>query len=292
VGLWIEAVTQGLAYAFLAWAALLSLRILRFADISVDGTFTTGAAVAAVLLLRGTHPVLATLAAMVAGMAGGALTGLIHTKLGINDLLSGILVMTGLYSVNLRIMERSNLPLLDSNSIVDLPEKLGLKLSDTWAPFAVFLTLVLVTRTVLVWFLKTDYGLALRATGDNSVMITAQAVNTDLVKIVGLALSNGLAALAGALIGQYQGFVDISMGIGSLVAGIAGVIIGERLMGERSVAWRVAAAVMGAVTFRLLIAGALYAGLNPVDLKLITAVFVLIALSIPALRRKRRKVAA
>ncbi|MGV3615488.1 MAG: ABC transporter permease [Fimbriimonas sp.] len=284
MGLWIGAATQGLAFAFLAWAALLSLRVLRFADISVDGTFTTGAAVAAVLLARGSSPLVACSAAIVAGLAGGAITGLIHTKLGINDLLSGILVMTALYTVNLRVMGKSNMPLLDTKSIMDFGQRFG----DTWGPFATFLVLVVLGRFALVAFLKTDYGLALRATGDGPMMVPAQSVNTDLMKIVGLAVANGMAAFSGALIAQNQGFVDIAMGIGSLVTGIAGVVIGERLLGVRGVGWNVTSAVIGAVTFRLLIAGALRVGLEPNDLKLATAVLVLIALSIPALRRRRR----
>lgn len=277
-----------MAYAFLAWAALLSLRVLRFADISVDGTFTTGAAVAAVMLLRGQHPLVACSAAIVAGLLGGAITGLIHTKLGINDLLSGILVMTALYSVNLHVMGRSNMPLLDTKTIIDFTKGFGLKLDDTWAPFVAFLALAFVFRFALYGLLKTDYGLALRATGDGPTMVPAQSVNTDLVKIVGLALANGMAALSGALIAQYQGFVDIAMGIGSLVTGIAGVVIGERLMGLRGVGWNLTSAFAGAIAFRLLIAFALRIGLNPIDLKLATAVFVLIALSLPGLKRRRR----
>lgn len=287
MNLWIGAATQGLAYAFLAWAALLSLRVLRFADISVDGTFTTGGAVAALLLLKGQSPLVACAAAIVAGLVGGAITGLIHTKLGINDLLSGILVMTGLYSVNLHVMGRSNMPLLDVKTVVDTFRGLGIALDDTWAPLVVFLLIAMIFRFALVALLKTDYGLALRATGDGPAMVPAQSVNTDLVKIAGLAMANGLAALSGALIAQYQGFVDISMGIGSLVTGIAGVVIGERLLGIKGVGWNVTSAFAGAILFRLLIAGALRVGLNPMDLKLATAVMVLVALSLPGLRRRR-----
>ena len=290
---WIEAVTQGLAYAFLAWAAVLSLRVLRFADISVDGTFTTGASVAAIMLLRGDSPVLACGLAIVAGMIGGAITGLLHTKLGINDLLSGILVMTGLYSVNLHVMDRrSNLSLLDAKTIIDTARGMGLRLDDTLGPFAVFLVIVVAFRFLLVALLRTDYGLALRATGDGPQMVTAQSVHTDMVKIVGLAIANGLAALSGALMAQYQGFVDIAGGIGSLVTGIAGVVIGERILGVRGVGWNITSAVIGAVTYRLLIAGAIRLGLNPVDLKLATAVLVIVALSLPALKRRRRRAVA
>jgi putative ABC transport system permease protein len=285
--LWIGAATQGLAYAFLAWAAYLSLRVLRFADISVDGTFTTGAAVTAILLMRGQSPLVAGAGAIAAGMAGGAVTGLIHTKFGINDLLSGILVMTGLYSVNLRIMGRSNLP-IDEKTILGLAQDLGLRLDYTWAPFVTFLLLAVAFRFLLVALLKTDYGLALRATGDGPAMVTAQSVNTDLVKIVGLALANGMAACAGSLWAQRQEFVDVNMGIGSLVSGIAGVVIGERLLGVRGVGWNVTAAAVGAVAFRLLIAGAIRIGLNPVDLNLAMAILVLVALSLPALRRRGR----
>lgn len=285
---WIGAVSQGLAYALLALAAYLSLRVIRFADITVDGTFTTGAAVSAALALVGWNPWTALVVAIGAGMVGGAITGLLHTRLGINDLLSGILVMTAAYSANLHIMGKPNLGLIDAKTVYDLPGQLGLKMRDEYAQLLVLAVLGLLLVFVLRWFLRTDYGIALRATGDNEAMVPAQGVNPKTVKLVVLAVSNGLAALGGSLVAQYNGFADISMGIGALVAGIAGLVIGERLLGTRRVGVRVLGAVVGAIVYRLIIAFALVKGLNPNDLKALTAVFVLLVISLPGAHRFRR----
>jgi len=287
--LWIGAISQGLAYVFLALGIYLTFRILDFPDLTVDGSFVTGAAVTGILLIKGVHPVISVLAAILAGCLAGAITGLINTKFQINPLLAGILVMTALYSVNLHIMGRSNLPLLREKTVITLLENLNLPISKELLSLALFLVLAIISRFALVWFLHTDLGLALRATGDSPSMITAQGVNTDTMKILGLSFSNGLVAFSGSLIAQYQGFADVGMGIGMLVAGIASVIIGETVIVKKGISWVVSGVILGAIIFRLLIALALKVGLNPIDLKLITAVFVFLALALPRLRRYRKR---
>ena len=286
--LWWSTLAQGLAYVALAWGVYLSSRVLRFPDITPDGSFPLGAAVAAALILGGVHPVLATLAAFVVGMAAGYLTGVLHTRFGVTELLTGILVMTGLYSVNLRIMGRSNLSMLDKSSVVTtlhdlLPVTAGWSADLTFG--LLFAAMMVVLGVVLVWYLRTDFGLAMRAVGDNPAMITAQGVDRRRMVELGLALANGLVAFSGALIAQYQGFADVGMGVGTLVGGMAAVILGETLKPKR---WGLGATIimvaLGALGFRALIAVALRIGLNPVDLKLATAVFVLAALVLPKVR--------
>ena len=287
--LWIGAITQGLAYAFLALGIYLTFRILDFPDLTVDGSLVTGAAVTGILLTKGVHPGLSILASILAGCLAGSITGMIHTKFKINPLLAGILMMTALYSINLHIMRRSNLPLLQERTLISILEGLNLPLSKELLPLIMFLVLAVIIRFALVWFLHTDLGLALRATGDNPSMITAQGVNIDTMKILGLVISNGLVAFSGSLIAQYQGFADVGMGIGMLVAGIASVIIGETVVVRKRISLTVSGVILGSITFRLIIALALKAGLNPIDLKLITAVFVFLALALPRLRRLYKK---
>ena len=286
--LWWSTLAQGLAYVALAWGVYLSSRVLRFPDITPDGSFPLGAAVAAALILGGVHPVLATLAAFVVGMAAGYLTGVMHTRFGVTELLTGILVMTGLYSVNLRVMGRSNLSMLDQPSVVTALSDLVPATAGWSADLAfglLFGAMMVVLGLVLVWYLRTDFGLAMRAVGDNPAMITAQGVDRRRMVELGLALANGLVAFSGALIAQYQGFADVGMGVGTLVGGMAAVILGETLKPKR---WGLGATIimvaLGALGFRALIAVALRIGLNPVDLKLATAVFVLAALVLPKLR--------
>lgn len=285
------ALSQGLAYALLAWGAFLTLRVLKFADITVDGSFTTGAAVASVWVLSGRDPVLAILAALVAGAAAGALTGLLHTKLGINDLLSGILSMTALYSVNLHIMGRSNLALIGSKTVVTRLQEVAPFLSGDAAPLVLFAGVAALALALLGWFLRTDLGLAIRATGDNPRMAMANGVSINTMKVIGLALSNGLVGACGGLMAQYQGFADVTMGIGTLVTAVAALILGESLFGRRSLGWVLFGVGLGAVLFRLIVAMALSRGLDPIDLKLVTALFVVVALVIPSLKKRfaRRK---
>jgi len=285
--LWLSTLAQGLAFIALAWGVYLSSRVLRFPDITPDGSLPLGAAVAATLILAGVHPVLATAAAFFAGMVAGYVTGLLHTKLGVAELLTGILVMTALYSVNLRIMGRSNLSLLDRDTLASrlqsgFPATAGWSSDTTFV--VIFLVLMLSLGLTLGWYLRTDFGMAMRAVGDNRAMITAQGVDPRRMIELGLALANGCVALSGALIAQYQGFADVGMGVGTLVGGMAAVILGETLKRGRWGLWATIAMVaFGAILFRALIAAALRIGLNPMDLKLATAAFVLLALALPRL---------
>ena len=287
-GFWFSAMVLGLAFAALAWGVYIASRILRFPDITPDGSFPLGAAVAATMMVSGVDPLFATIAAFFAGMVAGYVTGLLHTRLKVTELLAGILVMTALYSVNLHVMGRSNISLLDratlATRLADLVPAVGSWSNDA-AFGAVFVIVMLALGLALTWFLRTDFGMALRAAGDNPAMITAQGVDRRGMVELGLALSNGMVALSGALMAQYQGFADVTMGVGTLVAGMAAVILGETLRPKR---WRLGATIamvaVGGVLFRTLIALALRIGLNPVDLKLATAAFVLLTLVLPQLR--------
>ncbi|MFM1941304.1 MAG: hypothetical protein RI897_286 [Verrucomicrobiota bacterium] len=295
------ATTIGLILALLALGVYLSFRIFNFPDITADGSFTLGAAVTATLLVHGWSPIPATAAGFFAGLVAGMLTGTLHTKFKINGLLSGILVMTALYSVNLRIMGKSNIPLMSQTTLATQAESLVARafhmgdyvqlfgwevaVRDLAMLFTALLVVVLLGGALYVFF-RTDLGVAMRATGDNPQMIRALGVSVDFILILGLALSNGLIALGGALLAQYQGFADVQMGIGMVVWGLASVIIGEALVGSSRVGLLITGAVMGSLLFRLLVAIALRWGLNPNDLKLITAGFVFVALVAPALIRR------
>lgn len=289
---WLSALVLGLAFAALAWGVYIASRVLRFPDITPDGSFPLGAAVAAALIVGGTDPLAATAAAFVAGMLAGYVTGLLHTRLRVTELLAGILVMTALYSVNLHVMGRSNISLLDRATLATRLHAV-VPATASWPSDvsfgAVFLALMLVLGVGFAWFLRTDFGTAMRAAGDNPAMITAQGVDRRGMVELALALANGLVAVSGALIAQYQGFADVGMGVGTLVAGMAAVILGETLKPRR---WRLGATIamvaVGAVVFRALIATALRIGLDPIDLKLATAAFVLATLALPNLGLARR----
>lgn len=282
------AVALGLAYAFLGMGVFITMRIFNFPDITADGSLTFGAAITAALLVAGVHPALAALAAMAGGFASGAITGLVHTKFKVNGLLSGILVMTALYSVNLRTMGRSNVPLLDTVTVLTPFASMADGSAHDIPPILLFLTLVLLGVVVLSLLFRTDFGLAMRATGDNEAMIAAQGVNTDVMKIVGIGLSNALIALSGSLVAQYQGFADIGMGIGIVVFGLASVIIGDtiaNLFSDRFNIWiRLVCVVLGSLLFRALVGLTLTLGLAPADLKMVTAAFVLLAILLPQSR--------
>jgi putative ABC transport system permease protein len=295
--------TIGLILSLLALGVFISFRVFDFPDITADGSITFGAAIAAVLLVKGVSPVVASAAAFCGGMLAGATTGVLHTKFRINGLLSGILVMTALYSVNLHVMGKSNVPLLSVNTFPSEAEALGMRLFgganvlhvagwEVSLRDASVLILVVAIITVvggaLYAFFRTNLGTAMRATGNNQQMIRALGVNVGNMIILGLAVSNGLIGLSGALLAQYQGFADVQMGIGMVVWGLASVIIGEALVGSQQLGLVIIGAVMGSVLFRLLVAIALRAGLNPNDLKLITAAFVFLALILPDLVAKLR----
>lgn len=301
----IGSLTIGLVLSLLALGMLISFRVLDFRDLTVDGSLTLGGAVAAVLLLKGVSPPLATGAAFLAGMAAGATTGLIHTRLQINGLLAGILVMTALYSVNLHVMGKSNLPLLTETTVFQSATAAREASSDAtvhwfgWElqqrELAVLLTMLATIASIGLMmhaFFRTNLGLAMRAAGDNAQMIRALGVDVGWMLTLGLGLSNGLVALAGAFLVQYQGFADVQMGLGMVVWGFASVIIGETLVRTRQLGFLIVGAVMGSILFRLLVAIALRWGLNPNDLKLITAAFVLAALVLPDLVARTRRTAA
>lgn len=274
---------QGLAYGIMVLGVFLSFRILNFADLTVDGSFPLGGAVAATLLVAGANPVLATLAGLLAGAAAGLATGLLATKARIAPLLAGILTMTALYSVNLRVMGRANIQLLRQPTLISAVQDRAIG-----GDYAVLLFLALAVTALaltLRWFLHTGLGAALRATGDNEDMVRSQGVDVQGMKVLGLALANGLVALSGALVAQYQGFADVGMGIGTIVAGLASVIIGEVVVGEATVSRALVAVVAGSIVYRLVIFAALRVGFAPTDLKLMTALLVILALSTPALKR-------
>ncbi len=295
--------TIGLILSLLALGVFISFRVFDFPDITAVGSITFGAAIAAVLLVQGRSPLLASVAGFCGGVLAGTTTGVLHTKFRINGLLSGILVMTALYSVNLHVMGKSNVPLLAVTTFPTQAEALGKYLFGDATVLNVFgweisprdasvlilaIGIIAVVGAALYAFFRTNLGTAMRATGNNAQMIRALGVNVGNMIIAGLALSNGLIGLSGALLAQYQGFADVQMGIGMVVWGLASVIIGEALVGSRQLGSVIIGAIMGSVLFRLLVAIALRAGLNPNDLKLITAAFVFMALILPELLVKLR----
>jgi len=272
--LWLGAYNQGLAYAGLALGVYLTLRVLNFADITVDGSFALGGGMAAVLITNNINPAVALIAAVLSGALAGCVTALIHTRLGVNDLFAGILTSTGLYSITLRLMDRSNIPLIGLD--------FGLDSDADWA-FALSLV-ALGLIALLALLLATDLGLALRALGNNPTMARANGVSGAKGLTIGIALANGLVALAGGLVAFYQGFADVTMGLGSLILGLGAVIVGESICRPRTIPMALAAVVLGSILFRLMIAIALQLGLEPVDLKLVTALLLLGALPLGRLR--------
>ncbi len=300
----IGSICIGLILALLALGTFISFRIFNFPDITAEGSFTFGAAITAALIVAGTNPLVAMMFAFIGGLLAGSATGLIHTRFKIHPLLAGILVMTSLYSVNLHVMGKSNVPLLSEttlftwfgnfsdhisgkDAVVDLAGWTVLA-RDMWT-FLFCTAIIIAFSLILLWFFRTNFGTAMRATGDNDQMIRALGVNTRAMVIFGVALANGFIALSGSLLAQYQGFADVQMGIGMMVWGLASVIIGEALIRENRLGLLIAGAVTGAVLFRLLVAIALRWGINPNDLKLITAVFVFLALVLPEFMKHSKK---
>jgi len=277
---------EGLVFGFVAIGVYLTFRVLGFPDLTVDGSFTLGAAVAAVLIANGVNPFLATLAALGVGLCAGLATSLLNTKLRIPALLAGILMMVGLYSINLRIMGGANVSLLREVTIFTLTSQfLGLETRIAYQ-LLVAGVLAIVVFLILNWFLRTEIGLAVRATGDNEQMVRGFGVNTDMTTILGVSISNGLVALGGAVVAQGQKFADVGMGMGMIVMGLASVIIGEALFRPKGVARLLLAALGGAFIYRLVISVALRLGMAPGDLKLITAILVIIALAVPYLQKR------
>lgn len=281
------AVEIGLIFALVALGVYISFRLLRFPDLTVDGSFPLGGAVCAVLIAGGTNPWIATLAATAAGAVAGMVTGWLNVKLKIMDLLASILMMIALYSVNLRIMGGPNIPLINDPTIFNMlqPESMD---DYIFRPL-LLLVIVVLAKLLLDWFFATERGLAIRATGSNARMARAQGVNTGAMILLGMAVSNGLVGLAGAMFVQTQGGSDISMGIGTIVIGLAAVIVGESILPSRKIIYATLAVVIGAIVYRFFIAAALnsdFIGLKAQDLNLVTAVLVTVALVIPQLKRK------
>lgn len=281
----LSTVSQGLLWAIMALGVFLTFRVLDIADLSVEGTFPLGAAVAATLIDAGHSVWFAMLIALIAGCIGGTVTALLTTKLKIPALLSGILTMIGLYSVNLMIMGKANVPLLRAETVFTLTENL-FGVSSVVATLIVGLVATVIVGAIMYWFFGTVLGTAIRATGSNPQMARAQGINTNVMVILGLLISNGLVALSGALVAQSNGFADVGMGTGTIVIGLASVIIGEVLFGTRSFKNWLISVVLGSVVYRAVIAIVLELGMPPNDLKLFTAVLVAIALSLPLIKNK------
>ncbi|MDQ8031082.1 ABC transporter permease [Bordetella genomosp. 1] len=277
----------GLIFSLVALGVLISFRLLRFPDLTVDGSFPLGGAVAATLIAAGYDPFTSTLVATAAGACAGLVTGWLNVRLKIMDLLASILMMIALYSINLRIMGKPNVPLITEPTVFTILQPSWL--SDYEARPLLLLLVVLIAKFALDWFFATQTGLAMRATGSNGRMARAQGVNTGGMILAGMALSNALVALAGALFAQTQGGADISMGIGTIVIGLAAVIVGESILPSRKLVMATLAVILGAIVYRFFIALALnsdFIGLKAQDLNLVTAVLVTIALVIPMLKRR------
>ncbi len=282
------AIEQGLIYGLVAIGVYLSLRTLDFPDLSIDGTFPLGAATCASLIVAGLNPIYATIAAVILGGMAGLITAWLSTHLRFINLLSGILVMTALYSVNFRIMGRPNIPLLGESTIFEtfcLPLKVPF--GAFWRIMPIFI-LVAILGFALSRFLKTDVGLALRATGNNARMARAQGINDKRMIGLGLCLSNAFVALGGAIFAQINGFADITMGVGTLVYGLAAVIVGEAIIPIKKISHAIIACIIGAIFYKFVIAIALNAGgffLLSTDLNLVTAILVGVAMLLPNLKK-------
>jgi len=301
------AVESGIIYAIMALGVYLSFRVLDFPDLTVDGSFVTGAAVAVVMIVNGVPPALASLFAAVAGFIAGCITGILHTKGKINALLSGILMMIALYSINLRIMGKSNISLSDTTLFKQVESKsfiqsidtfinnglssLGITgLPKTWSIVIMMIFITLAIKLLIDYFLKTDIGLALRATGDNIKMIRSFSANTDTLIILGIGISNALVALSGGLIAQLGGFADAQMGVGMIIIGLASVIIGEALFGKKTIPRITLAVIGGAIIYRMVVTLALRVDfLETGDMKMITAVIVIAALVAPKIMSTRKE---
>ena len=272
-------IEQSLIFAIMVLGVYISFRILNFPDMTVDGTFPLGAAISAKLLTLEVNPYLTLLVALIAGAAAGAITGLIHVKLKVKDLLAGILVMTALYSVNLRVMGKSNIPLFEEDNIFNTEYSMMITIA----------VLILISKFFLDYLLKTKFGFALKALGDNENLIVSLGLNEEKYKIYGLMIANAFVAFSGAVLAQYQGFADVGMGTGIIVIGLASIIIGDTLFGKRRRLAGTTIVIIGSILYRGVIALTLSMGMDASDLKLITSVIVIVILWIQKQKDKRRK---
>lgn len=299
VDILLNATTLGILWAMLAIGVFVTYRILDIADLSCEGVFPLGAAIAARIITGGGDPLVACLAAVAGGAIAGAITGVLHTKLKIPILLAGILSMTGLYSINLRVLGKANISLLRIDTIFTKFENV-FKVGSRASSFAVGFIFIAIVILLLWWFLNTEIGFSMRATGNNVYMIRALGVNTDTMFMTGLVIGNALISLAGAIIAQKQSYADIGMGTGTIVIGLASVIIGEVLFGATSVQRNMISIVLGSIAYRIIISLILEINfkitlgqtvipisVEPTDLKLFTSIIVVIALSLPLIKQKR-----
>lgn len=273
-------IEQSLVFAIMVLGVYISFRILNFPDMTVDGSFPLGAAVSAKLLTLGINPYLTLLVAILAGALAGAVTGVIHVKLKVKDLLAGILVMTALYSINLRIMGKSNIPLFEEENIFN----------TDYSMMITIVALILAAKIILDFLLKTKFGFALKALGDNENLITSLGLDEKKYKIYGLMISNAFVALSGAILAQYQGFADVGMGTGTIVIGLASIIIGDTLFSKRKRQVGTTIAIIGSIFYRGVIAITLSLGMDASDLKMITSVIVIIVLWIRYQKDKGGKI--
>lgn len=286
------AVDLGLIWGFLALGVYITFRLLDIADLTVDGSFTTGGAVCAVCVLNGIHPLLALLISILAGFLAGAITGILHTKCKIPAILAGILTQIGLYSINLRIMGgRANLPLTTANTLfADL--SVSLDINRYYIALVISLIFVIIFIALLYWFFGTELGSAIRATGNNEQMARSLGINTDTMKLLGLTISNGLVGLSGALYALYGQATDVRVGTGAIVIALASIVIGEVVISSKkgNFALRLTSIIIGSIIYRIIVALVLQMGLNTDDLKLLTAILVGIALTIPTMLNKRKQI--
>lgn len=279
------AVEQGFIYALVALGLYLSYRTLDIADLTTDGSFTLGCACSAILTTMG-HPFLGLAAALLAGAAAGLVTATLQTRFGVMPILAGIITMTGLYSINLMVMgNKANLPMLKSTNIFDVFSSF---FGDTFGKLIGCAIFTVIVAVLLVWFLRTQLGLSLRATGDNREMVSASSVNPAFTTTIGLCLANAMISLAGGLLAQYQKFSDVTLGTGMVVIGLASLIIGEVIVGRGGVVRGVIAAALGAVIYRIIVAFAITSNMNANNLKLISACIVAVAVAYPAVLEKVR----
>lgn len=279
----IGAIELGLVYSLLAFGSYISFRILNIADLTVDGSFVLGAAVSAVLTFNG-MPIIGILAAIMLGALAGVITAILQTKMGIQPILSGILTMTGLYSVNLMVMNgKANIPLLNKFNIFSYAEEI---LGGRLYKVVLLLIIIAAVFAALNWFFKTQLGLSIRATGDNADMCRASSIDTDAVKIVGFAVSNAIVALSGALVAQMQQSADVNMGSGMVVISFASIIIGSVIIKNKNITMGLLSVIIGSLIYRFIIAMILTTNFPPSYLKLISALVVIVALSVPNFKRK------
>lgn len=286
---YLTALQMALCLGPMAMGIFISMKVFNIPDITTDGSYTLGATVTAVLLMAKTPIWLVLPISIFTGALAGTITGIIHTKLKIDALLSGILVMTALYSVNLMIMGRSNIPLIDIDSIFN---QLPFSTDEQNKQLSTALLFVAVLLSLIVYLLRTDFGIAMRATGNNPIMSKAMGINNDRIKIIGLALSNGLTATSGFLVAQYQGFTDINMGIGIVITGLGSVLIADALRtwtGIRKIGKQIMLVIIGAIVFQMVLAFTLSIGVDPNMLKMVTASFVLLIVALPRISKSFSK---